>query len=106
MYPATNSLVRDGYPAELQNLKIGWNFRPTAVDGYSIQAISLSVDRFTIRIYDPLRMDFPSLKNLPSGWEIHPIIAWSHMSAEQQQTKAHKEIVLLPEIVWLKGDAH
>ena len=44
------SLVHDGYPSELQNLKFGWNFRPTALDGYSIQAISSSMDRFTIQI--------------------------------------------------------
>ena len=36
------SLVHDGYPSELQNLKFGRNFRPAALDGYSIQAISLS----------------------------------------------------------------
>ena len=42
------SLVRDGYPSELQNLKFGWNFRPTALDGYSILAISLSLDQWRI----------------------------------------------------------
>ena len=100
----TSSLVRDGYPSELQNLKFGWNFRPTALDGHSIQAISLSLDRFTIQIYGPLRMDFPSLKNLPCGWKLHPIIGHTCQLNNNGNLRPDRRILCPIKLEWsIKG---